>query len=282
LTGEPAAAQGSALDRIVRLYRTSSDQRSVAALLVANLIPLVGVVFFGWSLATILVIYWLENGIVGFWNVPRMALAGRGALPAAVGASEAGRADRSVGRRRLVHGFPTSDEPMLGTNGSAAFLIAFFIVHYGLFWLVHGVFVFVLAIGFGSPTGFGSTTGFGSPVGPFGGDEALTPSTGPVLSQIALAAIALFISHGLSFFLDYVRGGEYRTTTIAVEMFRPYGRVIVLHVTILVGAFLAFALGSPLALLVVLVTLKTALDLALHARRHPPVEVVGATAAPPI
>ncbi|HTC85947.1 MAG TPA: DUF6498-containing protein, partial [Candidatus Acidoferrum sp.] len=36
----------------VRFYRTSSGERSFAALLIANLIPLAGVVFFGWSLGT--------------------------------------------------------------------------------------------------------------------------------------------------------------------------------------------------------------------------------------
>ena len=51
------------------------SQASLAALLVANAIPLLGVLFFGWSLITILVLYWLENGIIGLWNIPRIALA---------------------------------------------------------------------------------------------------------------------------------------------------------------------------------------------------------------
>ena len=62
---------------------------AVVALLAANAIPIIGVLFFGWSLMTILVLYWLENGIVGLWNIPRMLLA-RGA--------ESGAAARLVGR----------------------------------------------------------------------------------------------------------------------------------------------------------------------------------------
>ena len=38
---------------------------AVVALIVANLIPLIGVLFFGWSVWNILIVYWLENGIVG-------------------------------------------------------------------------------------------------------------------------------------------------------------------------------------------------------------------------
>ena len=254
------AGSGSALDRFVRLYRTSSDERSVIALVVANLIPLAGVVFFGWNLATILVIYWLENGIVGFRNVPRMALAG---------------GDSGLGARRIQGSSATgpSSSPMPGLAGGSALLIVFFLVHYGIFWFVHGVFVFAITSGLLTDPGFGLDPGFVTDpnfvtgLGPSTLDIATAP-TGPVWSQVGLAGLALFISHGLSFFFDYVRGGEYRTTSIAVQMFQPYGRVVVMHVTILLGAFLTLALGSPLGLLIVLVVLKTALDLALHARRH--------------
>jgi hypothetical protein len=253
------------LERLVRFYRTSSDERSVIALLIANLIPLVGVAFFGWNLATILIIYWLENGIVGLWNVPRMALAGRQSVLG-------GRPTPSVAAT------PPRTTALLGSGcGSTAF-IAFFVVHYGLFWFVHGVFVFAITSGFMS--GFGPS--FGPSFGPgFVTDPAIfspdvvSVSTGPVWSQVGLAGLALFISHGLSFFLDYVRGGEYKTTSIAIQMFQPYGRVVVMHVTILLGAFLTFALGSPIGLLIVLVALKTALDLGLHARRHRPPSVSG-------
>jgi len=57
--------------RAFELYRRTAASRSAIVLLVANAIPVIGVLFFGWSLLTILVLYWLENGIIGFWNVPR-------------------------------------------------------------------------------------------------------------------------------------------------------------------------------------------------------------------
>ena len=68
------------IGRAYQAYRRTAGSRSTAALLIANVIPLIGVLFFGWSLLTILVIYWLENGIVGLWNLPRIALA-RGTTP---------------------------------------------------------------------------------------------------------------------------------------------------------------------------------------------------------
>ena len=69
------------LGRALRLYRSTASTRSAVLLVAANLIPLVGVLFFGWSLWTILVLYWVENGIVGFWNVPRIMLAQGAAVP---------------------------------------------------------------------------------------------------------------------------------------------------------------------------------------------------------
>jgi Family of unknown function (DUF6498) len=50
---------------------------SIAALflIAVNTIPLFGVLFFGWSLFSIMFLYWLENGIVGFFNVFKIALA---------------------------------------------------------------------------------------------------------------------------------------------------------------------------------------------------------------
>ena len=51
-------------------------------------------------------------------------------------------------------------------------------------------------------------------------------------------------------------------------MTAPYGRVVVLHVTVLVGGGLVMALGSPIWALVLLVALKSAIDLAAHRRSH--------------
>ena len=60
------------MDRIVAWYRVTSSIGAVVALVVANLIPLVGVLFFDWNVWMILVVYWLENGVVGFFNVLKM------------------------------------------------------------------------------------------------------------------------------------------------------------------------------------------------------------------
>ncbi len=69
---------------------------SLAALLLANVLPLAGVVFLGWDVLEPLLVYWAESMVIGGYTLLRMLTAGQG------------------GPRRL-------------------FLMPFFVVHYGMF-----------------------------------------------------------------------------------------------------------------------------------------------------
>ncbi|MBA2374427.1 MAG: hypothetical protein H0V74_09540 [Chloroflexi bacterium] len=220
------------MDRLVALYRGVSSLGTVVALVLANLLPLAGVLWFGWDLRTILVVYWLENGIVGGYNVLKMVLA-QGGEPSS----------------------PNAATMRVFSGGAAkVFLVPFFIVHYGLFWAVHGVFVWVIPVFFE----LGRRDGDVDPFGP-----------GPSLGLLAWALLGLAISHGVAFYLDYIRRGEYRRASAATLMFAPYGRLIVLHMTIILGTVAAIAIGAPIAAVVVLVVLKIALDLGLLLRPRP-------------
>jgi hypothetical protein len=251
------------LTGIVDGYRRTAASRSALVLIIANLIPLGGVLFFGWSLWTILVLYWLENGIVGVWAVARILTAAGPVVPGTAGMAL------------------TLGQVMPAVR---PFVAAFFLVHYGLFWLVHGVFVFALPGFLGLASG-ASLAGVGSlsDGGP-AGVPALDPNGFPIFvpgavagvgfgeivwSSVALGAAAFFLSHGLSFFVNYLgRGERFRTSPLA-QAAAPYGRVVVLHVTILFGGFAIAFLGAPVLLLVVMVLAKTAFDLSLHLREHP-------------
>ena len=214
------------MDRIVAWYRLGSSIGAVVALVVANLIPLIGVLFFGWSVWNILVIYWLENGIVGVINVLKMSVAtGDEVTP---------------GMTFMVNGRPATSATKMG-------LIPFFIVHYGIFWFVHGIFVLTL------PAFFSLMS-----------DDGMTLDIGPVV----FAALGLAISHGLSFWWNFLHGGEYRRTTAAALMFAPYKRLVALHITIIFGAFAVMFTGAPAAAVAVLVAIKTAIDLGLHLAEH--------------
>ena len=77
------------------------------ALIAANLIPLVGVMFFGWSLPLVMTLYWLENVVIGFYTLAKMMVV-------------------------------TLSSGQL----SNLLQVAFFCVHYGIFCSVHGMILF--------------------------------------------------------------------------------------------------------------------------------------------
>jgi len=83
-----------------------------------------------------------------------------------------------------------------------------------------------------------------------------------------LAVAAIGISHLASFTYHVVLGGEDEGKSVNKIMGSPYGRVIILHVTIIAGAMAVEALGSSVGLLLVLVLIKIVVDLGIHLRRH--------------
>jgi hypothetical protein len=247
------------MERLVAWYRVGSSWGAVVALIVANAVPLFGVLFLGWNVWTILTIYWLENGVVGFFNVLKMSKA-------------AGTDPVGSGVTATMNGRPIA--------GSAkAVLIPFFIVHYGIFWLVHGVFILTLPMlqAFGAiGVGF-----FGGPVfGDVPSDGGAGIASDP--GAIAFVLIGLFISHGISYRLNYIGRGEYLRTSVVRQMAAPYGRLVILHVTIILGGMAIAFTGAPAAAVFILVLLKTALDLGFHLAEHrgSEIEITSAARAP--
>lgn len=88
----------------------------------------------------------------------------------------------------------------------------------------------------------------------------------PAPMKYALAG--LFLSHGVSFAYNYLLKKEFASASPQKLMGSPYARVAVMHVAIIAGGFFTMTIGSPAAVLVVLVVLKTVLDATLHLREH--------------
>lgn len=227
------------MHRMMTFQRASqASPVAIVSLVVANMVPLAGVVFLGWDLMTLLVLYWVENAVVGVFAVGRILTA---AGPEPVG-------QRSTGQRSTPQPPPppppSQGTPLLTGMTARIVLTAFFCFHYGFFWLIHGVFVL-----FALPALF--TTG-----------DGMTPAPDP--SVVLVAVAFLLVSHALSFWLNWLRGGEFRTSSARREMGAPYTRVAVLHLTIIFGAIGTAILGVPVWALIVMVVVKTAIDLRAH------------------
>jgi hypothetical protein len=178
-----------------------------AALVAANLVPLALVLSGASSAGGLVVLYWAENVVIGFYAVLRMIKAAR------------------------------------DTPADKIVTIAFFCGHYGFFCLIHGIFVVTLF----------STRGERSEL---------------FSAMLLVPLLALFVSHGVSFVQNYVRNGRYLKVDSGESFWRPYPRILLLHVVIVAGGLFIARRGSPLPMLAGLVLGKTLIDLWLHRRAN--------------
>ena len=184
-----------------------SVARNPAAIagLLVDLAPIVAIVFWGWGAAALVFLYWLENLVIGFATVPRILLA-------------------SFGRRGVKGLF------------GAAFNAAFFSVHYGIFCIGHGGMLLEI---FGIREAMSNADSIQQMLG-----QMIDAAFGFGLHMDwVLALIILF--QALVFGREFILQGGWKEADPDKEMFAPYGRTIVLHISVFVIAGALTALGDP-------------------------------------
>lgn len=217
---------------IVEKYNSMTP--SMKALVVANAIPLLGLLLFNWSLFSVMFAYWLENVIIGFFTILKIIKA---------------QAPNSSSMR--ING-----KPVTGT--AKAFIIPFFMMHFGIFTAVHGVFVFGI-FGFMSIDPAIETGGIAMP--------NLIQFMDFSFVGFAIIAVALMVSHGISYQTNFIGKGEYKKISPGAAMMAPYSRVIVLHLILLGSGFLGiFGFNKVTASIIVIA--KILLDYWLHKKEH--------------
>lgn len=202
----------------------------VVALVLANLVPVFGVLYLGWDVGAIVVLYWTENLITGAYTLLRMFVIAR---------------------------------------FSELFHMLFFCLHYGGFCAIHGLAILELTSFAGDHAAIAADNSWPGPlvlVQMFVDLVRQVIDAAP--AEFLWACLGLLLSHGVSFVLLFIGQQEYRHTTVRKLMHAPYKRIVVLHVAVIAGGALVTLLGSPVGLLVALVALKTGMDIMLHNRSH--------------
>lgn len=145
---------------------------------------------------------------------------------------------------RLLRTAGESGDELMKTNGvpwggriAGILLTVFFTFHYGMFTLVHGVFVFAIIGGAFGPASAATTQGGIDWVG-----ILIVWAIGG-LAQVLIAAFGP---------LPVQRGNAL--------MMSAYPRIITLHIAIIGGAFLIAILGLPAIAAIVLIALHGAID----------------------
>lgn len=192
-----------------------------------NAIPVYGVFHWGWQSFDLIFLYWLENVIIGMFTLLRFVI------------------------RPYQHPVEII-MPLL--------FAPFFAVHYGMFCMGHGLFIFSI---------------FGEDRLDVNGLLGPLQAIAPVLQQnhLLLAAISLALLQLFDWLRDINERGL-GCDNIKDLMTAPYRRIIVLHVTILASGFALGAMHEPLAGLLILVALKTTFDL-YHWRKDEAVAKLG-------
>jgi len=188
---------------------------SSLALIIANLVPLAGAAFFGWKLSDVMVLYWAESAIIGFFNICKIAVIGR---------------------------------------WFALLAVPFFSGHFGGFMAVHFLFVYGIFVE-------------GLQDGGSGGDLRAVAA---LFIALWPALLALFLSHGYSFFTNFLGRQEYRGRTVKDQMAEPYTRIVFMHLVLIFGGGLTLILGGPTPVLLLVIGAKIWFDLRAHLKQRLP------------
>lgn len=235
LREKPAAPDVPQADRLrdVEEARPKFPTISVTALILANTIPLFGVLFLGWSAAAILMLLCIENLLIGFLNVPKMALC------PVMAPFESRGLGISLAERETMSKLKVSPKKL------PYFLLKLITIPF--LFQIYGAFVVVqIAILKHILDQIPGAT------------ESITPLA------LLIPAGMLALSHGLSFFINFIGRGEFRRIGFVAQAIRPYRRVFVMTLTVAFGGGLSMMLGSPVWALAVLVLLKIGVDMRAH------------------
>ncbi len=204
----------------------------ITIVLISNLIPLLGVVFWGWDTFVLLMLYWMETLIIAFWTLLRILIG----------------ADFS--------------RSFVGEVISRLFMFVFFLIHSGGFLLGHLIFLWTF---FGKEWSheIQVTSSLSNlPIEAFW--QKMVIANG-LLIPLAVS----FVGRGIAFLIDMsklslwkrlVDQDSFDGKQAGALVGGLYTRIIIMHLVILGGAALAQKFGA-LAPLLLLIAAKTVVDL---------------------
>lgn len=198
--------------------------RADIILIAANLIPVVGVWFFGWSAIDAFIAYALETLIVGILTLMKLAVI------------------------TLVRGKDTWYAQGTSSQVSGLVFMVFFTLHFGLFALVQ-TSLFSESAGI-APPGKGLFYFF------FHWYSYIN-------NDIAIMLGGLVISYFVRSFIPFIVSGEYKTISMMRVMFQPYGRIFIQQFTVIIGSmFLSF--GFDKIFILVFAAVKIIFEVYFH------------------
>jgi Family of unknown function (DUF6498) len=225
----------------VRLPPRSARIACMALIVLTGAVPVIAVQTGRMWVGEVFILFWLENVVVWAFTFVRILTATG--------------SDTSTGAAAVL--------PRVG-------YALFFSFHFGTFTVVHGAFVFIIA---------GMFLAQEDAVDGFGPGGSGTPD---VFSGAAFlwALVAMFLVQLFALVVYWFARGERHGVTLQRVMFAPYPRMLILHVVIIAAFPLSFVFPRAALPVLLLVGLRTALDLLFFLRSRDQAEVASTSAAP--
>ena len=197
------------------------------SLIIANLIPVIGVWFLNWSAKEVFLVYCLETIIIGGFTLIKLFITG-------------------------ISGKSTDTWETQGGSKMKQpfwFFMLFFLVHYGMFVAIQ------MGIFFGA-SGIGDENGI-----TFFNFFSKWPS---LLTNEAYIMLGVFIvSYSFRLTTDYILTGDYKTSPLGYLMFQPYGRIFIQQVTVILGSMF-LSLGGGKVFILVFALIKIFFEIFLN------------------
>lgn len=202
--------------------------KSTAALFIANLVPLLGVIFFDWSIGNVVISYWTEIVIIGYFTLQRMKKSEMSEHPD----------PKTI---KSLEGIKSNSKPATACKTKEE-LIKFFISHYG---------IIALGVGF-------LTLGIFSPLM----DMKIN------YLGVLIGTIGFFVSHHISHKTDFIETKEYERVSAQQLFVQPYPQLGVFVFALSMGAFPLAIFDTPFFVLILYIIFKIILDIKLHVKER--------------
>jgi hypothetical protein len=237
---------------------------SVLVLVLANFVPLIGVLFYGWNAFNLIILYWLENLVIVLFNMIKISFC---EIEDVKNIEITPYIERGFIRSKyrtgdLVPGETEEGKPVILPN---KFLPLFYGISRLIFLVISGAalnFIFFAS-------------------GHYSLAQILT-------IDFFISFVILVASHGFSFFYNFIRQKEYLGIKSMKQIERTETGHVSLYLGLIAGAWFApmFFISSvkqistglsysdapiidiPMIVLMAIVIIKTKLDLESHTRRH--------------
>ena len=215
---------------------------SVISIVAVNLVPLVGVAWFGWNPFSIIFTYWVQTGIIGYFSwrkIKKVAESSPAELPINVMAFAVRRSKKPRPIAQIIRDY--IGVYIFGMVASVIFLIFF--------------------------TGYASQGIFNLKV--FSGSFYITAlAIRDSFGVIVLGSLLFFLNHGYSYMLNFVGKKEFLRSDLPTQLSDPIERVGTIWAAVFLGITMLGFIPNLMAILIVLVIFKTMFDVYAHLKEH--------------